>query len=216
LAYLSLIVGLYSYSLFLPTIIAGLGYTGTNAQLHTVPPYVPATVITVIVAYYSDKMKTRGPFILASIPFAILGYILAIAAKTNSVRYIAVFFMASGTYPAGPCLLSILPNNSSGHYKRATTTALQIALANCGGFIATWAYTSDQKPKYIRGHVISLAFMCVAWILVAFNVAYCYWENQARASGKRQVNIDMYRELYESGKTRAPIGDRHPDFRFTL
>ncbi|KAH9482627.1 putative transporter [Psilocybe cubensis] len=35
LAYFGLIVSLYSYSLFLPTIVAGLGYTGSEAQLHT-------------------------------------------------------------------------------------------------------------------------------------------------------------------------------------
>lgn len=63
---MGLIVGLYSYSLFLyarslldfhtyeltlnlfyrPTIIAGLGFSGGAAQLHTVPPYVPAVVLT--------------------------------------------------------------------------------------------------------------------------------------------------------------------------
>jgi MFS family permease len=33
--YFGLLVSLYSYSLFLPTIVAGLGYSGTPAQLHT-------------------------------------------------------------------------------------------------------------------------------------------------------------------------------------
>ena len=63
-AYAGLIVSLYSYSLFLyvfganenvrgtdislhrPTIVTGLGYSGGAAQLHTVPPYVPAVVLT--------------------------------------------------------------------------------------------------------------------------------------------------------------------------
>lgn len=35
IAYLGMIVCLYSFSLFLPTIINGLGFTGTEAQLHT-------------------------------------------------------------------------------------------------------------------------------------------------------------------------------------
>jgi len=34
-AYLGLLVSLYSYSLFLPTIVSGLGYAGGFAQLHT-------------------------------------------------------------------------------------------------------------------------------------------------------------------------------------
>lgn len=36
------------------------------------------------------------------------------------------------SYPCGPCILSILPNNNAGHYKKATTVALQLALSNCG------------------------------------------------------------------------------------
>ncbi|EEB92258.1 hypothetical protein MPER_09262 [Moniliophthora perniciosa FA553] len=122
--------------------------------------------------------------------------------------------------------VSILPNNSGGHFKKATTTALQLAVANCGGFVATFAYTqgmiaqldirAHQAPKYIKGHSIALGFLCLAWVLIAANVLYCAWENKARAEGRRQNNLMEYQELYESGKTRAPIGDRHPDFRFTL
>ncbi|KAF9055247.1 MFS transporter [Hymenopellis radicata] len=215
-AYFGLIVSLYSYSLFLPTIVKNLGYDGAQAQLHTVPPYVPAAVLTVVVAVLSDRLKWRGPFILICLPIAIIGYIVAITATTDTGRYAAVFLIASGIYPSGPCILSILPNNSSGHFKRATTTALQLAVANIGGFVATFSYTQDQAPKYIRGHTISLAFLCAAWLLVGCNVLYCMWENRARERGLRQNNIEEYRTLWNEGKTRAPIGDRHPDFRFTL
>ncbi|KAF4574635.1 hypothetical protein EYR36_005983 [Pleurotus pulmonarius] len=140
LAYFGLIVSLYSYSLFLPTIVAGLGYSGGQAQLHTVPPYVPAVVLTVIVAIMSDKLKWRGPFILICLPLAIIGYIVAITAQTNTGRYAAVFLMAAGVYPSAPCILSILPNNSSGHYKKATTTALQLAIANTGYYIMIFTH----------------------------------------------------------------------------
>ncbi|TEB30252.1 MFS general substrate transporter [Coprinellus micaceus] len=216
-AYFSLLVGLYSYSLFLPTIISGLGYSGSAAQLRTVPPYVPAAVMTVVVAIFSDRWKWRGPFVLICLPFSIIaGYIIAITAKTTKVGYIAVFFMAIGVYPSVPCILSILPNNSAGHYKKATTTALQLAIANMGGFVATFAYTPDQRPKYVRGHSISLAFVTLAWVLIACNVAYCSWENKARREGRRQRNIAKYEELKAAGKTKAPIGDRHPDFVLTL
>ncbi|KAJ7129696.1 MFS general substrate transporter [Mycena epipterygia] len=216
IAYLGLIVSLYSFSLFLPTIVAGLGFAGKSAQLHTVPPYVPATVLTVVVAVLSDRLRWRGPFILICLPFAIAGYILVIAATTNAQRYGAVFLIAAGIYPSGPAILSILPNNGSGYYKRATTTALQLAVANTGGFIATNIYTSDEAPTYKKAHSIVLAFLLLSWVLTAVNVCYCKWENKARAEGRRQGNITAYEELWNSGKTRAPIGDRHPDFRFTL
>ncbi|KAK7438870.1 hypothetical protein VKT23_017797 [Stygiomarasmius scandens] len=231
-AFLAFIIGPYSYSLFLPTIVAGLGYEGNQAQLHTVPPYVPAVVLTVFVAFLSDRLKWRGPFVLICSSIAIAGYIVALTAKTDTGRYAAVFLMAAGVFPCGPSILSILPNNSSGHYKRATATALQVAIANCGGFIATFAYTQgqwvvialyannehilDQAPRYIRGHSLVLAFQILAWLLIAANITYCSWENKARAEGLRKGNIAKYQALWDEGKTRAPIGDRHPDFRFTL
>ncbi|KZT72470.1 MFS general substrate transporter [Daedalea quercina L-15889] len=132
LSYLGIIVSLYSFSLFLPTIVEGLGYSGGQAQLHTVPPYVPAVVLTVVVAVASDRLRMRGPFILLFLPIAIAGYILAIVAKNDTQRYAAVFLIASGIYPCGPCILSILPNNTAGHYKKSTTVALQLAIANTG------------------------------------------------------------------------------------
>ncbi|KAI0775937.1 major facilitator superfamily domain-containing protein [Trametes elegans] len=236
-SYMGIIISLYSFSLFLPTIVAGLGYSGEEAQLRTVPPYVPAVVLTVVVAVLSDRLKWRGPFILMFLPITMAGYILAIVAKTNTERYAAVFLIAAGLYPCGPCILSILPNNSAGHYKKATAVALQLAISNCGyvrsrppsdsprgltntavhrGFIATFTYDSSQAPTYVRGHSITLAFIALAWVAMACNVAYCVWENRARAEGRREGSLEAYQELWDAGKTRAPIGDRHPEFRFTL
>lgn len=45
--------------------------------------------------------------------------------------------MATGQYASVPCILVWMSNNSAGHYKRATTSALQLAIANCGGFVAS-------------------------------------------------------------------------------
>ncbi|KAI0268207.1 MFS general substrate transporter [Gloeopeniophorella convolvens] len=216
ISYMGIIVSLYSFSLFLPTIIAGLGFSGEKAQLHTVPPYVPATFLTVFVSYFSDRYRLRGPVILMCLPATIAGYIMLIVAKTNEVRYAAVFLVALGLYPSAPCILSILPNNSSGHYKKATTVALQLAIANGGGFLATFVYTPGEAPKYIRGHSIVLGFVSLAWVFTAMNVLYCMYENRARAAGRRQSNITEYQALWDAGKTRAPIGDRHPAFRFIL
>ncbi|KAM6501221.1 hypothetical protein JOM56_004235 [Amanita muscaria] len=51
---------------------------------------------------------------------------------------------------------------------------------------------------------------------MAANVLYCIWENKARSEGRRAGNVEKYKALREAGLTRAPIGDRHPNFKFTL
>jgi len=124
--------------------------------------------------------------------------------------------MALGNYPSAACVLTLTPNNNSGYYKRAAAIGLEIAIGNAAGFLATFIYTSDQAPLYIRGHSIALGAMIMGWFFMLANVCYSYWENKARQEGRRDQNLVKYQELWDSGKTRAPIGDRHPMFRFTL
>ncbi|THH28468.1 hypothetical protein EUX98_g5715 [Antrodiella citrinella] len=169
-SYMGVLVSMHSYAYFLPTIVTGLGYSGEVAQIHTSPPYVAATVLIVLVSVVADRLKLRGPLILILLPISMAGYILAIAAKNNVARYAAVFLISAGVWPCIPCLLSLMSNNMSGHYKRATATAAQLALGNCGSFIANFVYTADQQPHYVRGHSITLAFVVMAWLFMAANM----------------------------------------------
>lgn len=90
-------------------------------------------------------------------------------------------------------------------------------IANLSGFIATFIYDKKfEKDGYVGPHGIVLAFLCVGWICITLNVLYCYRENAARAAGQRSGNIAAYQHLVRQGRTRAPIGDRHPAFRFSL
>ncbi|KAG8711366.1 hypothetical protein FRC08_015979 [Ceratobasidium sp. 394] len=55
IAYVTIAVPFSSLSLFSPTIVAGLGYTGLKAQLFTVPaPYACAYVVTVSLSWLAD------------------------------------------------------------------------------------------------------------------------------------------------------------------
>lgn len=65
---------LYGISLFLPTIIKSLGYTANKAQLMTVPIYITAAILAVIVAYASDRVGKRSPFIITLYCFLIVGF----------------------------------------------------------------------------------------------------------------------------------------------
>lgn len=57
--------GLYSYSLFLPTIVSGLGYTDPKlAQLMTVPPYIVACFFCISAGWLADRLGQRGLFMI--------------------------------------------------------------------------------------------------------------------------------------------------------
>lgn len=64
--------GLYSYALFVPTIVADLGYRNTTAQLLTVPPYVVACIFCIGAGFFADRMKQRGIFMIG---FMCLAYV---------------------------------------------------------------------------------------------------------------------------------------------
>jgi len=58
--------GLYSYSLFLPTIVKDLGYANNPnlAQLMTVPPYIVACICCITAGWLADKKGSRGSFMI--------------------------------------------------------------------------------------------------------------------------------------------------------
>ncbi|KAJ8126176.1 hypothetical protein O1611_g7461 [Lasiodiplodia mahajangana] len=202
-AYFGILSGLYSFGLFLPTIIKDMGYTANEAQLWSVIPYAVASVATLCTAYLSDHFRVRGIIMLCSLPIAITGYAVIANTHITSVKYGMTFLMATGLYSSVPPVLGWLSNNSAGHYKRATTSALQLAIANAGGFVAVFIYPRNQGPQYHNGHTIVLSLLTAGWFLVLSNVLYCWKVNRDKANGK----YDKYAGYRD---------DRDPTFKLVL
>ncbi|KAF3763237.1 MFS general substrate transporter [Cryphonectria parasitica EP155] len=198
-AYFAILAGLYSFGLFLPTIINGLGITSNSneTQLWSVIPYAVATPVTVLIAFISDRMKIRGVIMLFTLPIAIIGYAAIANITSSEAKFGMTCLMAIGMYSSVPCVLVWNSNNSAGHYKRATTSALQLAVANAGGFVATFVYPSDEGPLYHKGHSIILGLLCYAWVAVLANVLYCIKINKDKRNGK-------YSHFEGSGDDRDP------------
>ncbi|KAJ5772008.1 hypothetical protein N7520_002537 [Penicillium odoratum] len=204
-AYFAILSGLYSFGLFLPTIIKNLGFAkdANDVQLWSVIPYAVATVVTVIVAFISDHLHLRGVIMLFTLPIAIIGYAIIGNIDSPRVQYGMTFLMATGQYASVPCILVWISNNSAGHYKRATTSALQLAIANCGGFVATFNYPSTDGPQFHRGHTIILGLLVFAWFMILCNVLYCAKVNRDKRNGK----YDQYIGYND---------DRNPAFKMVL
>lgn len=199
-AYFAILSGLYSFGLFLPTIINDLKITSNanESQLWSVIPYAVATPVTVAVAFASDRLKLRGVIMLFTLLIAIVGYAVIGNVPSPNVRFGMTCLMAVGMYSSVPCILVWNSNNSAGHYKRATTSALQLAVANCGGFVATFAYPSVDGPLYHKGHSIILGLLVYAWLAILTNVFWCIKINKDKARGK-------YDHHAGSGDDRDPM-----------
>ncbi|KAK4543228.1 hypothetical protein LTR36_005778 [Oleoguttula mirabilis] len=202
-----ILVPIYSYSLFLPSIIKGLGYTKVHAQLLTAPPNCLAFLTVIGASFASDKMRMRGPLIVVGLLLAAIGYIMQLASQEPGVKYAGTFFVAAGAFPCSPLVLAWLSNNLAPHYIKATGLGFQVAIGNCGAFVATFTYLSTDAPKYVTGHAINLGAIGLSLILTLGTMAYIRWENAARASGKRD-----YRLTAAGGED---LGYRHPRFSYT-
>jgi len=140
LNFFAIITPIYSYSLFLPTIIKSLGYTAVNANLLSVPPNMAAFFTVLITGYLSDKFKMRGPFMIIGVIISIGGYIMLISSDHHLIQYGGTFLVAGGIFPCSPLVMGWLANNLAPHYVRATGTGFQIMFANTSAFIATFTY----------------------------------------------------------------------------
>nr|OQO26128.1 hypothetical protein B0A51_04522 [Rachicladosporium sp. CCFEE 5018] len=142
-----------SLSLFTPTITAGLGYSGLQAQLMTVPPYAVAYVCTILVRLASSSLLSATYSLLCSL------WLLIVA--------------ASGAFACIPPLLGWLSSNLF------TTAAIGLAIAMNIGFggapgqiVGVFIYQADEKAKgYPTGHWVNaglLLFVAVGCIGMTF------------------------------------------------
>ncbi|MCJ1343390.1 hypothetical protein MMC31_001583 [Peltigera leucophlebia] len=190
LNFFAIITPLYSFSLFLPTIIKTFGYTNVTAQLFTVPPNMVGFIAVIGATFLSDRIKARGPVILVGCSLAIIGYIMLLVSARPAVHY------------------GGLANNLAPHYTRATGTGLQIAIANCSAFIATFTYVTKDAPDYVTGHAINIGMLFLSLFVTTCTIIYVKWENRKRAIGGRD-------NLLNSAGVDL-LGHKHPRFRYTI
>ncbi|KPM46484.1 hypothetical protein AK830_g226 [Neonectria ditissima] len=199
--YWGIVCPLYGISLFLPTIIRNLGHTSSTSQLMTVPIYITAAILAVVVAYTSDRVGKRSPFIISFLCIMIVGFTMCITTSNPKVVYAGVFIAACAIYPAFPGVITWLANNLAGSYKRGTGMALQIGVGNLGGAMAANFYRQADSPRFILGHALELGFISagiVAALILVLGYARINKKRESR-TGAGEVNEYTAEELSEKG-----------------
>lgn len=210
--YMGCLVPLYAFSLFLPTIVAAMGYSGTKAQLLTVPPYACAAVCTVAVGFLADRTRWRGYCNIATVSIGAIGFILLIASPQPDIQYAGTFLGAIGIYPTISNTISWVANNVEGSLKRAVVMGMVVGWGNLNGVVSSNIYITGQKPRYWTGHGVVLGYQVIFLLggSIFMHIALRI-ENRKRRSGKRD---HMHDGLTEEQKWIK--GDNRPDFIYTL
>ncbi|KAM0793995.1 major facilitator superfamily domain-containing protein [Usnea florida] len=223
LIYLGITVSGQATALFVPTIVNSLGYSGIQSQVHSIPVWVVAAIVTLATAIISDRTRHRYGFMMFGIVFAGIGYVILLCQGPLSdplthrttglplkVRYMAVFFVATGCYMVQPNSIVWVANNLGGHYKRSIGLALMISFGNIGGIIASNTFVQTQAPRYFIGYGTSLAMLLFCGIMCTAFALGLVMENKKRERGDRNYRLALPESVL--GNT----GDDDPRFRFTL
>lgn len=186
-----------------------MGYSGTNSQLLTVPPYTVSALCCLGVSFLSDRIKSRGLMFSFLTPFVVIGFALLGAVQSTGVRYFAVFLATSGAFTASPILLAWSVDNASGPAVRAIVAAYVVGTGNVGALIATWTYLKQDAPFYVRGHFINLGGGILMGTLVAIATIRLWRENVKRAKGGRDYRLELAPEQIDR------LGHLHPAYKYT-
>ncbi|KIL63222.1 hypothetical protein M378DRAFT_79918 [Amanita muscaria Koide BX008] len=215
----------YSLSLFMPTLIANMGYQSWKAQLMTIPPNAAACILLWLTVWLSSRINMKAPFIIGSaviarpiaqhLPFD-AGYIILLTTKTAGAQYTGVHFAAIGIFTGNGLLLSWPSENVSGQTKRAVALAIQIAIGDLGAVSGVLVYRpSLSSNNYRTPHIIAIGYL----IFGMFWAAYLwFWMGRANVERKRRLqNLDQIeRERCRQVEMRQEQGDRNIYYRFVL
>ncbi|OTA69155.1 MFS general substrate transporter [Hypoxylon sp. EC38] len=188
LMYFSILVPLYSISYFTPTIIQTLGYNTVQTQLHSVPPFAAAFGFAIVLAYFSDKLRMRSPFVFLGLAVLITGLSILTAVHGRahfSAEYAGLCLTAMGSFGIGGIIVCWFVMNLQGHTERSVGTGWMVCFGNTGGIVATFAFLRKDAPYYHTGYSICLS-MSALCVVSCIAYALLIWRE------KRAMSLPMY------------------------
>jgi MFS family permease len=200
----------------MPSITKSMGYTSSQAQLLTIPPYVAGAISAYCFAKLSDRFMWRMPFVVGPLMIIVLGFaiVLPLAPEiTNNIApcYVGVVLICVGQYPTNPAGSAWISGNLAPTTKKAMGIALNIALGNIGGVSGSYIFLEAEKPGYRTGFGVGLAFATAA-VFSTLLLEFSYWRiNKSR----KALSEDDVRSKYSDEKLAA-MGDKSPLYRHQL
>jgi len=151
-----------SLSLFAPSIVDGLGYSSLQAQLMTIPPWAVSYVVTVLVAFSSDRFNARAMHATASMAVAAIGFLVSAILPSGSylARYIMLIVACSGSFACIAPLLGWLTGNLHSTSAAGLAIALNVSFGAPGQIVGVWIYRSEEQERgYPTGHWVNVAML---------------------------------------------------------
>lgn len=88
----------YAYSYFKTVILMGMGFSSTQSQLLSAPPYILAAASTYLGGWFTDKYQIRGPVIAAYQILTAIGMLITAYGQVSGARYFGIFLGESSYF----------------------------------------------------------------------------------------------------------------------
>ncbi|CAP96482.1 hypothetical protein E8E15_008346 [Penicillium rubens] len=205
----------YGTKFTLPTITKSMGFSSTNAQLTSAPPYIAGAISAILFARLSDRFYWRMPFVCIPMIIVVVAYSIIMSLNgeleaRKGVAYFAVVLSVIGIYPIQPGAASWNANNIAPASRRAMGIALVNCVGNIGGILGSFMYIEKESPKYTTGFGLSLALGGVGFFVALF-LEWTYKVGNAR---KERIADDA-RVNYTEDEL-FDMGDKSPLFKYVL
>lgn len=192
-----------------------MGFSSTEAQLTSAPPYVMGAISAIFFASLSDRFYWRMPFVAVPMIIVTIGYSIIISLhgaleERKGVAYFAVMVAVAGIFPIQAGAASWNANNIAPASRRAIGIALMNCTGNVGGIIGSFMYLEREKPKYYTGFGLSLALGGTG-LIVSFILEWSY----ILANKRKEKLVDEARAKYTEEEL-FDMGDRSPLFKHVL
>ncbi|QPC70605.1 hypothetical protein HYE68_001357 [Fusarium pseudograminearum] len=206
----------YAMKFTMPTILRGMGYTSSDAQLMTIPPYAIGAISAYAFAIFADKYSWRAPFILGPQCCLVTAFIILFVKSGDidnniAVCYFAVCLACFGMYPILPGVNAWNVANTPDPAKRSVNIGILVCVGNIGGLIGSYIYLEREAPRYPVGYGTSLAFGLAGIVAVVLLETLLKRGNAKKAKMTEQEIRQRYSE-----EELVRMGEKSPLFKYAL
>ncbi|KAH7383873.1 major facilitator superfamily domain-containing protein [Pyrenochaeta sp. MPI-SDFR-AT-0127] len=204
---------LYSFSVFLPTIIKGMGggWSDQVVQALTIPVYFAGFATYITTAWLSDRTQKRGIFCFGGLTVSLVGYIFLILNKGTGLSFAGTFIVALGLWTSTGAAFSWITLNNPRYGKRAFASGMQITIGNISGVAAPFLYSNDYAPTYFPGYGATIGLLSIGIAIYIGLHLYFRRMNSRKLAGKEDWRME--------GKSEAEIaemGEDNPRYLYTI
>ena len=185
-----------------------MNYSAIASQALSAPPYLVSFGFVLLVAFWSDRRRSRSSFVILSALTGAAGYaFLAISGALGFpswLRYLAVYPAAAGFFCAITLIITWTLNNQASTEGKGTGVAMLNVIGQLGPLIGTRLYPDSDKPYYVTGMAVCAGFMlAVAGLAMGLRVVL------QKANSRAAMAVD-YAQIGEA-EDDIPLDDRDAD-----